>query len=229
MADLFDKRFKKNLFQDAPAPGRTKAPNYFEATLQLRDCKNEALNFVLAFVDNQDVPDYFVSAINKVKNGFDIYLSSNKLAIKIATHLPKKFGGRIQTSSKLFSRDKQTSKNLMRLTVVYRGLDFDVGDVLALPVKRTVVQIKKLGATVRCRELSSWRMTGFVPNRLTYTLLEVKKSRVAVLKPKIQILDLETYQPIDVMNPDIAEKAGIEVDSEVEIVYFNGWWIVRQI
>lgn len=202
----------------------TKPPSYFEAIFQLRECGDEVLKGLQNFVDTQRDPDMFIAKLQKVKTGIDVYLSSNQLGVKLASHLVKQFGGRVQTSSKLFSRSKQTSKNLMRLTVVYRGLDFEVGDCLALPVKRTVVRVRKLGQSVQCTDLREGKATGFFPNRTHYRKLEKIKTRISRVTPTIQVLHPETYQPVDVKN-----KLPVKIGREASVVYWNGWWIVKEL
>lgn len=204
-------------------PGRTKPPSYFEAVIQLRDCKEDVVEFLWNAAESQSNPDLFISHINPLKNGWDLYISNNQFAMKIASQIPKKYGGRIQTSSSLFSRDHQTSKNLMRLTVLYRGLDFELGDVLALPVKQTVVQVKALSTTIKVFDLKKGAMMGVAPNRTHYRKLDVVKTRVVRISPSIQILDPESYQPVEVKNENFKAK----LDQEVTAVYWLGWWIVE--
>ncbi|MAG38531.1 hypothetical protein CMO90_00405 [Candidatus Woesearchaeota archaeon] len=91
---------------------------YFVSTIQIRPKNKEVLEFVKKQVEKDE--QTFISKINLLKEGYDILLSSNKVALKIGRKLTKSFKGELKTSRHLFGRDKQRSRDLYRVTVCFR-------------------------------------------------------------------------------------------------------------
>jgi NMD protein affecting ribosome stability and mRNA decay len=104
-----------------------KSSNYFEGTLQLRDCPKEVISFVREKIREGGIG---IAKEKKYSNGVDLYLSSNKFLRNLGRTLKTKFGGVVVESARLFSRDKHTSKVLYRLTVLFRMLPFKVGSII---------------------------------------------------------------------------------------------------
>ena len=119
-----------------------KPPQYFEGTLQLRECSKEAVQFVRDAIEAD--PYVHIAKEKKLKNGLDLFLSSNKFMRKLGRTLRKKFGGVVTESVKLFTRDRQSSKEVYRLTVLFRMLPFKQGDVIDFQgEKHKVMSIKE--------------------------------------------------------------------------------------
>ena len=51
-------------------------PGYFEGTLQLRDMEEEVIDYAIALVDSRE--GVHIAKIEKVRNGVDLYISSQK-------------------------------------------------------------------------------------------------------------------------------------------------------
>ncbi|MBC8501315.1 MAG: hypothetical protein H8D38_06145 [DPANN group archaeon] len=96
-----------------------KGTEYFESTLQLRPKNKEILDFTAKQIEKNN--DVFISKVEEQKDGWDIYLSSNKAALTIGKKLSKSFKGELKTSRRLFGRDRQKSKHLYRVTVCFRA------------------------------------------------------------------------------------------------------------
>ncbi len=91
---------------------------YFEAILQLRPERPDVIEFILqAIAANKKV---WISKTVGHKTGIDIYLSSNIFAKYIGQKLKKRFKGTLKYSSTVHTTDKMTSKQLYRVTVLYR-------------------------------------------------------------------------------------------------------------
>ena len=103
-----------------------KPSQYFEGILQLRDCSDE----VIEFIDNLKGADEAISRIKKVEKGLDIYMRSNKYLLKLGKRLNEEFTGDLKISKKLFSRDHLTSKDIYRMTVLFRQCPFRKGDMI---------------------------------------------------------------------------------------------------
>lgn len=94
---------------------------YFEGTLQLRDVDDTVLDYVAKDIESRTDEGVFVKEMIEYKNGLDITLTSRKYLMGLGKKLKKRFGGTVKRTSRLFSINKQTSKEMHRLTVLYRG------------------------------------------------------------------------------------------------------------
>ena len=96
-----------------------KHPEYYEATLQLREVTQELLDYV-------DASNLVIQKIVKVKNGFDYFLADNNQARAIGKKLQDRFGGKVVMTSSLHT--KKDNKELYRVTVLFRQSGFKKGD-----------------------------------------------------------------------------------------------------
>ncbi len=126
---------------------------YFEGILQLRAPNKEILDFVLDSAEDQK--QIMITKQKKVKNGIDLYFTSNKFLQSIGKRLKKKFCGELKTSTKLFSRNKQTSKDIFRLTVLFRHIPYKVGEIIEYNGDK--IKILSLGARVHAKDISTGR------------------------------------------------------------------------
>jgi NMD protein affecting ribosome stability and mRNA decay len=94
---------------------------YFEGTLQLRDVDDKVLDYVAKDIESRVDEGVFVKEMTEYKNGLDIRVTSRKYLMTLGKKLKKRFGGTVKRTSRLFSVNKQTSKEMHRLTVLYRG------------------------------------------------------------------------------------------------------------
>ena len=100
-------------------PPMNKHELYYEAKIQLRPFSEEVIRFVIDAIDAND--QVRISSIEKIKTGVDIYLSSRKFAAIIGKRLKSRFKeGRLLVTKTLFSKDRQTSKDIYRVTVLFR-------------------------------------------------------------------------------------------------------------
>lgn len=95
-----------------------KDSGYYEGILQLRDVRDE----VTEFVDNKikKAKGIFCTRRDEVKNGIDFYITNKHFMKNLGYELKKRFKGDLKENAQHFSRDKQTSKNIYRLNVVFR-------------------------------------------------------------------------------------------------------------
>ena len=96
--------------------------NYFEAILQLRNPSDELINFI----NNQlkKNPSVFISNVMPGKDGFDIFLSSQRFARALGNKMKRAFkNSELKTSRKIHTRNRQTSKDVYRVTVFFRQLE----------------------------------------------------------------------------------------------------------
>ena len=115
---------------------------YFEGVLQLRNLKNEAIEYVRFLIKENKVT--IAKEINE-KSGIDLYLSSKKFLHQLAKRLKSEFReGELKVNPKLFS--EKDGKYIYRLTVLFRMPEFKKGDVLRY--KGKVFRVERIGNDV---------------------------------------------------------------------------------
>ncbi len=100
--------------------------DYFEGVLQLRNCTEEAYNFIANTMEKDGT--VWIAKEIKIKDGVDLYVSSNKFLKKIGKLLRENFPGEMKSTSRLFTRDRQSFKDVYRGTVLFRMPSFRKGD-----------------------------------------------------------------------------------------------------
>lgn len=126
---------------------------YYEGILQLRNYSREVLNFVKSAINKKD--NVVISKEVKVKNGVDIYLSSQHFLQDLGKKLQKRFGGELKKSFKLYKVDRQTSKRVYRVNVLFRLPKFKPGDVITYKgekIKVVSIKNKVFGKNVKTGE-----------------------------------------------------------------------------
>lgn len=135
---------------------RTRCPScmkaksgYFEGILQLRPrghrLFDDASAYIRKDVGEQKERDVAMTKIDERKEGDDFYITRKMYLRTLAKKVTQRFGGDIEGSSKLVSRDHQTSKDLTRLTVLVRLTPFEPGDVVI--IKNKILLITRIKAT----------------------------------------------------------------------------------
>lgn len=98
--------------------------SYYEAILQIRKPSHVLLYTLQKELEkNNRLP--FLSKELNVPNGIDYYFSSKKIAIELAKTLKRRLGGKLKFSKRLFSRDRQSSRDLYRHTILYESASRD--------------------------------------------------------------------------------------------------------
>ena len=103
-----------------------KRPEYFEATLQLREVSPEVEKYVRSELSRTRI---HIARDKKVTNGRDFDLSDSDFTKNLGKRLQEQFGGEYIVSPKLFSH--KDGKNIYRLTVLFRGLPCKKGDIIS--------------------------------------------------------------------------------------------------
>lgn len=96
-------------------------PKYYEAIIQLRPYNSEVFDFLEQNIKNKHNPNYFISKIEELKTGIDIYFSSQKYARTLGQLLKRKFPkGELLVTMKMHTWDRMKSRELSRATVLFR-------------------------------------------------------------------------------------------------------------
>ena len=91
---------------------------YYEGILQLRNPNEECNRFIKnQFKNNEKV---WISKEVKQKTGTDYYISSNRFLLSLGKRLKKSFRGELKISRRIHSTSRITSKNIYRVTVLFR-------------------------------------------------------------------------------------------------------------
>ncbi|MCP3682452.1 MAG: hypothetical protein GY861_07145 [bacterium] len=189
---------------------------YFEAILQLRS-PTEA---VLDFVENEmSQGKAIVTNEKKLKNGVDLYITSRRYTKKLGEMLQKHFGGEFKVSEKLFSRDRQTSKNVYRLNVFFKPIGVGKGEIAVIDGK--LVKVTRLGKIINALNIETGKKESIDYRKCDIKVMEVKKTTVSKIYPKLEILHPETFQSTTVNNPK-----KLKSGEKVKVVSHKGLWLV---
>ncbi len=96
----------------------SRSKDYFEAILQIRPKNQEVLDFIKKQVEKRE--NDWIAKQEEKKYGVDLYISTRKFAVILGRKLKKSFDGELKITKSIFTRDRQTSKNVYRVTVLFR-------------------------------------------------------------------------------------------------------------
>jgi len=119
------------LVRQNQCPGCSKKDGeYFQSILQVRNATDEIVLELESLLAQFEKKNVHANKMIKQKTGVDLYMTDQAGTKSIAQKLQQKFGGEFSIHPQIFSRDKQTSKDVYRLTVLYRAPKFIIGDVI---------------------------------------------------------------------------------------------------
>ena len=189
-----------------------KGGQYFESVLQLRESGREILDFVRDDAyKNRDKGVYITKEL-KTDTGYDLLLTSNRYAQQIGKKLVRRFGGLLKVNPRLFSLDKQTMKQVHRVTVFYQAMPFKIGDIVLIDDR--VVKVTEIGKQVYGIDLRLNKKISLGYKKKTIKVLPVLRLPIVKVYPHIEVLSPETYEPVKVENrKDV--RSGDEADAVV--------------
>ena len=114
---------------------RVKDENYFETI-------NEVLDNIQKYVEKLFEKDQrqYISKIEDLKFGVDLYLSTNELMNNIIKFLKSNYYFVLKRSKKLVGRDSQKGKNLYRLKSLIKFLPVEKNDVILVEDSKFIVE-----------------------------------------------------------------------------------------
>lgn len=125
-----------------------KQPQYYEATLQLRDISEEIQDFVEGEISRSGMR---IAKVIEHDNGVDLQLTDKNLTRNLGKMLQTKFGGECKLSTSLYGQ--KDGKEIYRLTVLFRSFGFKKGDKISY--KGEVYEIKLLGKDLLMQNIDS--------------------------------------------------------------------------
>ncbi|MFH1848686.1 MAG: NMD3-related protein [archaeon] len=197
-----------------------KHSKYFEGILQIRNQNEDMLDFINHYLESKGAS---ITNRKKLKSGLDLYITSRRAIQALGRELLKRYGGTMKMSPHLFTADRQTSKLVYRVNVLFRALGIKAGDVIVIDNRPILIQ--KTGSVISGTDLQSGKRLSMPCKKLiegAYEEIPVQKSSVTQLFPEMQVTHPSTYQNIVVSNPG-SEKLG----EQVRLVIHKGVWLVR--
>jgi len=219
------------------------ASGYYEAVIQLRADNRvpdevEIITADALIAENIDKISRknkmaYISERAVLKEGIDYYVGSYKVAKRLSNAIKDHMGGIIKESPRLIGRDKSAGKDLYRVWISVRIPYFRIYDFVKYD--DTVGQIMGIdGKKILLRDLSSgnqisiqWRNYDKINPAAKKE--DIKETTVTAKTPNtIQILDPETYEPVDIeINEEIAD---IEIGAQVPVIRIDGGlFILKQL
>jgi len=190
-----------------------KGTQYFEGILQLRNPNQEVVDFIHKEMAKQEERGIYINKIVELKNGLDLYLTSQRYLQVLAKKIHANFGGLKKTSSQLFTKDKQTSKDLYRVNVFMEIPKFSKGNVLKIDDR--VVEVHGFGDKASGLDLKTEKkvLFGYGQN---VEILKKHKTTISKKYPKLEVIHPLTFQSVTVQNPKRYKKG-----ESVKVVIFE--------
>jgi len=126
--------------------------HYYEGILQLRDTNEKVVKFVKDFVHKNE-PHVFITNEFKVKDGYDLYFSSQKYLNMLGKKLKSTFNGEFKSTAKLFTWNKQTSKDVHRVNILFRLRKYKKGDIIEKGDRK--IKITDIGERVQGKDMQT--------------------------------------------------------------------------
>jgi NMD protein affecting ribosome stability and mRNA decay len=205
---------------------------YYEGVLQLRGGNKQTLAaahaFILSEAERIKEKGVFITKIEEVTNGIDYYYTKQQYLPILTNKLVEKFGAVGKTHGELFSKSRQTSKDIYRVNASVRLPDYGIGTVIGY--KGKIFQLVGVGKYLTALDLKTGK-------KLTITDMEnidikvqpddFKSVQITKQYPHLEVLHPETFQSVSVENASLIDT----MDSgrkEVSIVLIDEKiWVVQ--
>lgn len=199
--------------------GQKNKTGYFEGILQLRNSTASVLAFLKKEMQSVERKGVFITKTVSTKDGVDLYFTDKNHMKLIGQHIAHRFGGTISLNAQLFSRNKQTSKDIYRLNVLVTLPSFSSGDVISfqyLKKGQQLVQVKRLGKIMQGVNLETGKIVGF-EMKYCKDISPLKKvsTTIVATHPEILVLHPETFQASPLSNSSLRR---LQTDEKIFVV-----------
>ena len=140
-----------------------KPPDYFEGILQLRDVSDEVMDWVHDEIQASGRAK--IANVKEVHGGIDVYLSSNSYLRSLGKKMQDRFGGILKVTKKIHTRDTITSKDVWRITVLFRQIPFKKGEIIKFQGEQW--EVLMVGGQISLKNVSSGAKKRVSAERLT--------------------------------------------------------------
>jgi len=168
---------------------------YFEGLLQVRNENEESQKVLAKYVKEQGAS---INKRAKQPNGTDYSISSRAIIEKAARELQRRFGGIVKTSAQLFSKNKQTSKNIYRVNAFIEMPPFREGDVVKGCEK--ILLVSERGKRIRFKNLETGKNIFKEYKDCRWERLPIIETTVVSTHPKLSVIHPETFQTVETNN-----------------------------
>lgn len=191
---------------------------YYEGILQLRNNKhNDYFTVYKIIIDDAEKMKKKGIGITKqqmVENGVDFYFTSQKYIQQIGTRLYNEFGGEFKVNAQLFSRNRQTSKDVYRVNVLYRLPERNINDIISYKNKKMIVKSFSKD-TLICSYLDNLAKKLTIKANEDIELITKADSFMAGVvitrKPFLEVMHPETYQNTRLENVPVTKNDIIRI------------------
>jgi nonsense-mediated mRNA decay protein 3 len=210
-----------------------KNTDYFEAILQIRNRNDiiikkviNELNKILKIEEKRSV---FATNFIQIKNGVDVYITSQKHIKDIGKKLYEIFGGEIKINEQLFSKNHLTSKNLYRINLLLRIPDFEKNSIIKFKDKLIYITSIK-GNFLLGLDLINNKNIKTKYNLDEIELIQEKPIITELIKtnPNVEVLNPFTFQNEQIMNPNVLiDSKNKIIDNKINVVIYNNLiWVI---
>jgi len=194
-----DKIFKVPINVDitlSPAVAKV-GSTYFEGILQLRNANPEVKEYIRAYTIKHEV---FINKTVEKGKDIDYFFVRKRQLQPLALKLMRNFGATIESNAQLFSRNRQTSKDIFRVNELVTLPNFIIGDVVE--VEDIPFFVKETNKIITGINLITGKKSTFRNEQAPEVKIIPKvKSKIMTVHPQLQIMDPESYQLVDLKNP----------------------------
>lgn len=196
---------------------------YFEGTLQLRNKDNEAFNTVADLIEDHVYrrKNVAITKKDKVNNGIDFFLTDQKYMVALVKELHKKYGGETNITRKLHSTDRQSSKQVYRVTALLRLPGYNLGDII-----RWEGELYKIISFSAERINAQHLLKGGTRPIKIGDAIEIAASRkdyietlVIKRKPHVEILHPVTFESVQLANSSDASGKKLDIVIIDDMIY----------
>ncbi len=192
---------------------------YYEGTLQLRNPHDAIIDFIISQM--QGKKGVFIAKEERVKNGIDLFISSQHFLQNLGRRLKKQFGGTLKISTRIFTRNKLSSKDVYRVTVFYEAPDIIKGNVLK--INGRVVLVSHVDKFIRGIDLATGSKFSAGLKSSDYLILPKYKTKVSRLYPAPEVIHPLTFQSVIVANPSMK---GLLLGQNINVILDDQVWII---
>jgi len=182
---------------------------YFEGTLQVRNETTESAKVLKEYLRHTAAT---IAKEEREGTGTDYYLTMKTEVERAARALRERFGGSIRSSARLFSKDKQTSKDIYRVTWFVELPPFRAGDVVR--VEKSVLMVLELGKRIRFFNPARGKTEFHEYKEGRWEKIPVFETTVSSVDPELRVLHPETFDEVKVWN---ANTSGHHVDERLNV------------
>lgn len=188
---------------------------YFEGTFQLRNGRQEVKDYIKAYCKKNKV---YVNKLVDKGSEVDYYFVKKNQMQPLALKLMRNFGAEIETTARIFSKDRQTSKDIYRVNVLATIPKFAVGDVVEY--QKFPFLVKETGKIITGMNLSLGKKATFRNEQAdSVSVIPKLKTKITITQPQAQVLDPENYQSVEFENP---LKIEVRPEQNVQIIKHRG-------